>query len=52
MLSIEKCRELIPNSVELSDKQVEELRTDLYGLAELALESYFRREKAPNEDKG
>lgn len=47
MFSIEKCRELIPSSVALTDKQTEELRDDLYGLAELALEKYFneKREK-------
>lgn len=43
MFSIEKCRGLIPSSVELTDKQVEELRDDLYGLAELALENYQKK---------
>ncbi|MEI9966395.1 MAG: hypothetical protein WDN67_01920 [Candidatus Moraniibacteriota bacterium] len=41
MLSIEKCRELIPHSNVLADKQIEEVRDNLFGLAELALEKYF-----------
>lgn len=42
MLSIEECRELIPDSNKFADKQIEEIREDLYGLAELALESYSK----------
>ncbi len=43
MLSIDECRELISGSEKFTDKQVEEIREDLYGLAELALESYFKK---------
>ncbi len=45
MLSIEKCRELIPGNEEYTDKDIEEIRTTLYGLAELALECYFDDQK-------
>lgn len=44
MISIEQCRELIPNDAELTDKQIEDIRENLNGLAELALESYFKQE--------
>ena len=47
MLSIEKCRKLIDGSEEYTDKQIEEIRTTLYGLAELALDAYFEEKKAP-----
>lgn len=43
MLSIEECRELIPDSEKFNDKQIEDIRENLYGLAELALESYFKK---------
>ncbi len=44
MLSLEKCRELIGDP-KLSDKEITEIRENLYGLAELALEQYFRQKK-------
>ena len=45
MLSIEQCRELIPDSLELTDKQIEKIRQDLYGLGDLGIESYFKSKK-------
>lgn len=45
MLSLEKCRELIPDSNKLSDQEIDELRKALYDMAELALEVYFHRKK-------
>lgn len=41
MLTIKKCRELIDGDKEYTDEQIDEIRTTLYGLAELALEQYF-----------
>jgi len=38
MLSIEQCRELIPENEKYSDKQIEEIRASLYKMAGLALE--------------
>lgn len=43
MLSLEECRELIPGHEEYSDKKIEEIRDDLSSLAELALESYMKK---------
>jgi microsomal dipeptidase-like Zn-dependent dipeptidase len=51
MLSLEKCRELIPHEKELTDEQIEEIRETLYGLAELALESYFREKNLGKRDE-
>ena len=42
MLSLEKMRELIPNSDDLTDEFLEELRSEMYAMAELALECYFK----------
>ncbi len=41
MLSIDACRELIPDGEKLTDEQVASIRTDLYEAAGLALDSYF-----------
>ena len=42
MLSIEKCREILGNiAVDMSDEKIIELRDNLYGLGELALDDYF-----------
>ncbi|EKE21268.1 MAG: hypothetical protein ACD_7C00301G0008 [uncultured bacterium] len=40
MLSIEKCRQIDPNLKNLSDKEVFEVRKNLYGMAQLALEDW------------
>lgn len=45
MLSIEQCRELIPDDEKLTDIQIEEIRTSLYELGELALEDYIKKKK-------
>ena len=42
MLSIEKCRELIPDSELYSDAEITKIRDNIYQLGELALEDYFR----------
>ena len=41
MLSIDECRQLIPDGDKYTDEQIVEIRRTLYGLAELALETYF-----------
>ena len=53
MLSIEECRELIPEGERLTEKEVAEIRKTLYGLAELALECYFKERvgTSSNEEK-
>lgn len=46
MISMEKCRELIGEKAEsMTDDEIARIREDLYGLAELALESYFEKKK-------
>lgn len=45
MLSIEECRQLIPDHEEYTDKQIEEIRDDCHILAELALESWLEEGK-------
>ena len=41
MISIEKCRELMPDSEKFSDTKIDKIRTILYGIAELAPDDYF-----------
>lgn len=45
MLSIEDCRKYIKNSEQFSDEQILEIERTLYGLADLALDSYFESKK-------
>ncbi len=45
LIPISKCREVIEGSEKYSDKEIEEIRRTLYGLAELALETYSTLEK-------
>lgn len=40
MLSIQKCRELIPDEKKYADAEIEKIRNSLYEMAELALECY------------
>lgn len=48
MLSVERCRELLlPESENITDERIKEIRDSLYGLVELALDSYF--EEKDNE---
>jgi hypothetical protein len=51
MISIEKCRELIPGSDKMSDEEIWQLRKELYEVAGLALEVYFV-EKNPDDTDG
>ena len=51
MLSLEECRELIPDGDKLSDKEIAEIRADLYGMAELALDVYFSRKTTKTDNR-
>jgi hypothetical protein len=45
-ISLEKCRELIPNHAEYTDEQILEIRDSLYELADLAFDVYqYRKSK-------
>lgn len=48
MLSIEECRKLIDGSEEYSDKDIEEIRTTLYGLANLAFDTWLEEKNKKN----
>jgi len=41
MISLEKMREIDPRLKVQTDAEVEEIRRQLYGLGQLALETYF-----------
>ena len=41
MLSLEKLREIEPELKDISEKELEKIRDQLYSLANLALETYF-----------
>lgn len=43
MLTLEQCREIDPRLNDLSDEEAQRIIDDLYGLAELALDSWGRR---------
>jgi hypothetical protein len=49
MLSLERCRSLIGPDTNVCDAQLEQLRKDLYSLANAALESFRHREKPHNK---
>lgn len=51
MLSIQECRELIPDQEKLTDDEILKIRDSLYELAEIALESYFRSKSSSPEEK-
>ena len=44
------CRRITPELSDMSDEKLEEAIKTLYGLGELALESYFDKEKAKKLD--
>lgn len=51
MVTLEKCRELIPNSERFTDKDIEEIREALYGLAEISLRHYFKEKDLGKRDE-
>lgn len=48
MLSLEKCRRLIPSNKTLSDSEITRLRDQLYCLADIALTSFLPPKTASN----
>lgn len=51
MLSIEECREYLEDKT-LSDEEVLEIRDNLHGLAEIAIENYIKEKKIKVEKIG
>ncbi len=49
MLSVQECRELIDDSENLSNDEIEKIKRDLYDMAELALELYFKKKKPSSQ---
>lgn len=47
MLSLEECRKYLPEEeFDMTDERLLELRDQLYGMAELALDDYFDSKKS------
>ena len=49
MLSVKEVRELIGDSTEYSDAEIEQIRDECRILAELAFESWLKEKKAENK---
>ena len=49
MLSIQECRDLIPDSEVYSDEEIAEIRGDLVIFAEIIFESWLKERNKPNE---
>jgi hypothetical protein len=48
MLSIDRCRQLLgPAAIGMSDIQIERLRGQLYGLADVTVSVFLERRKLP-----
>lgn len=45
MLSIDECRKLIDGGEKYTDKEIEEIRDNLYGLANLAFDVWLEEKK-------
>jgi len=50
MLSIKKCRELIPDSDKLSDSYIEKVRDETHSLVELIYEVWAEERKKKQHD--
>ena len=48
MLSIEKCRALIPDGDKMSDNEITAVRNDLYEMARLALDVWRMEKNSPH----
>lgn len=46
MLSVQQCRDLIDANEQYSDKEIEEIRGTLYGLVELALDTWLEKKNS------
>lgn len=51
MLSIDECRKLIEGGEKYSDKEIAEIRDTLYGLADLALDTWEEKKRKEIEEK-
>ena len=51
MLSVDECRKLIDNDEKYTDKEIEEIRATLYGLARLAFD-VWEKERKGNKETG
>ena len=51
-ISLAKMRELLPPDEEYTNKFLMELRSQLYDLAELALEVYFEKKRSARQPEG
>lgn len=43
MLSLKQCRKILGKSCKLSDRELEELRDSMYGLADIVIEAYLEK---------
>ncbi len=50
MLSIDDCRKLVTDGEKYTDKEIEEIRITLYGLADLALDVMRERNTAKTKE--
>lgn len=46
MISLDEMRALLPPDEKYTDEYLTELRKDMYGMAELALDVYFEKKKS------
>ena len=46
MLSLEECRQILGKDCNLQDKELEDLRHDLYALAEITIDSFQEKQRA------
>lgn len=45
MLSLERCRQLLGTGCKLSDQELERLRDQMYGLADVVVTTFLERRK-------
>ena len=50
MLSVEKCKKYLKNS-DYTEQQIEEIRDNLYQLAEILVDDYIQKKGAKNDKK-
>ncbi|MFA5942054.1 MAG: hypothetical protein WC798_00035 [Candidatus Paceibacterota bacterium] len=50
MLSIQQCRDLIDDSEKYSDEEIEKIRGTLYGLADLAFDTWLEKNETKSKD--
>jgi hypothetical protein len=52
MLSLEQCRKLLGPGCKLSDSELEALRDQLYGLADIAIETFIEKRDRDRMSRG